>query len=151
MATIGVFDFPPRKYFDFDEDTEVEIEFISKDRMNKLIKKAEEAHRKLKTPQNLIYDMFLGKAAVHNWRHKDQEKNPGHPGFRLPGGSVLPFNGENRNMLMEKSSDFSNFVLRTCTSPALFLEEDPAAEDLQTLGDLLEDFDLEEEQTPKND
>jgi len=151
MAKVGVFETPPRKYFDYDSDTEVELEFISKDRMNKLLKKAEEAARKLRSPQSLIYDMFLGKAAVHNWRHKVQDKNPGHPGLVLPGGAPLPFNGENRNMLMEKCAEFSSFVFRTSTSSAMFLDEEPADGDSQTLGELLEELDLEEDAEPKND
>ena len=151
MAKIGVFETPPRKFFQFDQDTEVELEFISKDRMNKLLKRADEGAKKLKTSQPLIYDMFLGKAAVHNWRHVDQEKNPGHPGLVLPGGAPLPFNGDNRNMLMEKCAEFSSFVFRTSTSSAMFLDEEPADDDFQTLGDLLDELDLEEDAEPKND
>jgi hypothetical protein len=151
MARVGVFETPPRKWFPYDTDTEVELEFISKDRMNKIVNKADAAAKKLGSPQTLIYDMFLGKAAVHGWRHVDQEKQPNHPGLLLPNGNPLSFSDENRNMLMKGCAEFSGFVFRTCTGSAQFLDDALVVDDQKTIDDLIAEADLEEEGGPKND
>ena len=151
MAKVGLFDAPPRKWFPYDSDTEVELEHISKDRMNKIVNKAEDAAKKTGSAQGMIYDMFLGKAAVHGWRHIDQAQNPGHPGLLLPNGNPLCFSDDNRNLLMKGCAEFSGFVYRTCTGSLNFLEEDPVVDDQKTLNELLAEADLEEDGEPKND
>lgn len=148
MAKIGVFNIAPRKKFLFDSDSEVELEFISKDRMTTIIAKAESAAKKVGGNKSTLYDMFLGKAAVHGWNHVDQEKNPGHPGLLLPDGRPIPFSEENRNMLMKKSSDFSSFVFRYCTEGSNFLDESEAIDDQASLDDLVNSTNLEEEESP---
>ena len=151
MAKVGIFETPPRKWFPYDTDTEVELEFISKERMSKLIKQADDAAKKIKGTASIIYDMFLGKAAVYGWRNINQDKFPGDPGLKLPGGTALPFNENNRNLLMKSCSEFSTFVFRTCTDSANFLDAvpDSGLEDL-TLDELVNTTDLESDET-KND
>ena len=151
MAKVGIFDAPPRKWFPYDADTEVDLEFISKERMNKILTKAEAAAKKMGSPQALVYDMFLGKAAVQGWRHIDQEKNPDHPGLLLPNGNPLHFSEGNRNLLMRGCAEFSGFVYRTCTGSAHFLDEDLVVDDQKTLDELIAEADLEEDGEPKND
>lgn len=144
MAKVGVFSVAPRKKFKFDDDTVVELEFISKERMAKIIAKADTAAKKVGGVQSVIYDMFLGKAAVHGWNHMDQVKNPGHAGLTLPNGSQLPFSEENRNMLMKSCSEFSTFVFRTCTDSSKFLEDVLELDDQKSLDDLVNETDLED-------
>lgn len=145
MAKIGIFNEAPQKYIQFDEDTEVLIRFVDKEELAGLIRKANEVAQKVKTPQNMAYDMFLGKKAVLGWRNI---KDHNHPGLLLPGGEPISFTPENRNMLMTRSRDFSEFVFQKSTNSALFLESAPEGlVDPSTLEKLLEDMDDDD---PKN-
>lgn len=146
MAKVGIFEEAPKKWFTFDSDTEVLIQYVDKESLSKLIKRAGEVAQKLSTPQGVAYDMFLGKAAVHGWR---KEKDHNHPGFTMPDGSALPFTAESRNLLMTRYREFSEFVYQKATSTAGFLVEDPAmlTDDPATLEKLLEDY---EETDAKN-
>lgn len=142
MARVGVFSAAPRKWFPFDADTEVELEFINKERMVKLVAKADDAAKRVGGTANVIYDIFLGKAAIHGWRKKDDHN---HPGLLLPNNDPIPFSEENRNMLMKSCSEFSTFVFRNCTDSAGFLMEDCFVPDAKTLAEYVAELDLEEE------
>lgn len=98
-----------------------------------------EVSQKLKTPQSTAYDMFLGKKAVVGWRNI---KDHNHPGLLLPGGAPIPFTAENRNMLMTKSREFSEFVFQKSTNASLFLLADEGEEvaDPATIEKLLEEY-----------
>jgi len=147
MAKVGIFEEAPKKWFTFcDTDTEVLIQYVDKEALSKLIKRAGEVAKKLSTPQGVAYDMFLGKAAVHGWR---KEKEPTQPGFTMPNGSPLPFTAENRNLLMTRYREFSEFVYQKATATAGYLVEDQATltDDPATLEKLLEDY---EETDAKN-
>lgn len=138
MAKIGVFNEAPQKYIQFDEDTEILLRYVDKEELAGLIRKANEISQKLKTQQNMAYDMFLGKKAVLGWRNI---KDHNHPGLLLPGGEPISFTPENRNMLMTKSRDFSEFVFQKCTDASLFLASAPEElVDGTTLEKLLEDM-----------
>jgi hypothetical protein len=151
MAKIGIFETPPQRYFNYDEDTEVLLEFISKERMGTIIAKADEVAKKMKMPQSKVYDMFLGKAAVLGWRHKDQENMAHHPGLVLPSGAPLVFSSDNRNLLMKACTEFSGFVFGRCTNSSLFLDrEETAGEEDLDLATMLEAADLEENGGQKN-
>jgi hypothetical protein len=143
MARVGIFEKPPRKYFKYDTDTEVELEFIDKKTLDAVIKSANEAAQKVKTPQGMVYDMFLGKKAVHNWRRINDHT---HPGLLLPNGEAIAFTSANRNMMMTGSRDFSEFVFRNATNATGFLDDEPAGQvgqvdDPATLEALLEGMD----------
>lgn len=146
MAKVGIFEAAPQKWFPFDADTEVLVEYVDKETLSKLIKQANEVSQKVKTPQGVAYDMFLGKKAVIGWRKSDDH---GHPGFILPNGSALPFTAENRNMLMTRYREFSEFVFQKSTTASLFLSDDPdmVATDPATIEKLLEEY---EDTEPKN-
>ncbi len=146
MAKVGVFTVAPKMWFSYDADTEVELEFISKERMGKIVKKADDAAKRVGGTASVVYDMFLGKAAVHGWRNKDDHN---HPGLLLPNGNPIPFSEENRNLLMKSCSEFSTFVFRNCTGSESFLEE-TVVEDPKTLDDLVAEMDIEGN-TGKND
>ena len=148
MAKIGVFETSPRKWFPFDSDTEVNIEYIDKARVNTILMNGAEAAKKMKAKSGAIQDVYLGKAAVHGWRKVGGEN---HPGFLLPNGDPIPFSPENRNMLMTKSQQFSEFVYRTCTDENKFLEDDSLlnGDDLVGLDELLLSLEKEEENLGK--
>lgn len=144
MAKIGIFEKAQRKWFPYDSDTEVQIEYIDKGRINTILMKGAEAAKKLKGKSSPIQDIFLGKAAVHGWRKIGDEN---HPGLLMPNGDPIPFTPENRNMLMAKSQRFSEFVFRTCSDANEFIEDDELlnGEDLQGLDDLLDSLEKGEE------
>lgn len=146
MAQIGIFEKAPQKWIQYDEDTEVLLEYVDKEALTKLIKQANEASQKLKMPQGTVYDMFLGKKAVHGWRNM---KDHSHPGLLLPNQQPIEHTPENRNMLMTKSRDFSEFVFQKSTNAAIFLESEPESpsDDPAILTRLLEEFG---EDDPKN-
>jgi len=146
MAKVGIFEKAPQKWIQFDSDTEVLIEYVDKETLSKLIKQANEVSQKVKTPQGMAYDMFLGKKAVQGWRHSEKHDLPG---FVLPSGEPLYFNAENRNTLMTKYREFSEFVFQKSTTAALFLVDDEGevTDDPATIEKLLEAY---EDQEPKN-
>lgn len=146
MAKVGVFNVAPKVWASYDSDTEVFLEFISKDRMGAIVVKADEAAKKVGGKQNALYDMFLGKAAVHGWRKKTDHA---HPGLLFPDGRPIEFNEANRNLLMKSCNEFSSFVFRNCTDSEMFLELDTAIDDSMTLEELVNGTELEDA-APKN-
>lgn len=148
MARIEIFDTAPKKWFPYDSDTEVLIEYVDKAALTKLVRSADDAAKKLKEDHNIVLDLFLGKKAVHDWRKISDHT---HPGLCLPNGDQIAFNGDNRNMLMRRSSSFAGFVLAKSTTAAGFLEqEEPTlGDDKETLDKLMEEF-SEGEGEPKN-
>lgn len=149
MAKIGVFQTNPRKWFPYDSDTEILIEYLDKSRVNTILMNGAESAKKMKAKSSPIQDVFLGKAAIHGWRNTKDEN---HPGLLLPNGDPIQFTPENRNMLMAKSQQFSEFVYRTCTDENNFLEEESLlnGDDLQGLDELLNSLNKEEEDLGKS-
>jgi hypothetical protein len=147
MARVGIFETPPKKYFKYDTDTEVLIEHIDKKTLDKLIKQATEAAQKVKTPQGMVYDMFLGKKAVHHWRKINDHD---HPGLLMPNGSLIEFSPANRNMMMTGSRAFSEFVFSKATNSDGYMEDAPVdqVDDPDMLETLLNA--LDEAPDPKN-
>jgi len=145
MAKVGIFDEAPRKWFKYDSDTEVLLQYIEKGKVNTILMQGAEAAKKMKAKSGDVQDIFLGREAVFGWRKAGTETEPG---FLLPDGTPLPFSAENRNRLMTKSKRFSEFVFRVCTDELQFLEEDLpdlAGDDLKGLDDLLQELGKEEE------
>jgi len=141
MAKMGVFQTAPRKWFPYDEDSLVLIEYINKERIGKLIEKSQKSAQALKASQSIVYDVFFGKEAVHGWKHGIKEN---HAGLLLPNGTPIEFTPENRNMLMRGCREFSDFVFLTATSAKNFLEdneEDPDAKGLDGLDEFMENMD----------
>ena len=147
MAKVGIFSQSPRKWFLFDEDTEVELEYIDKERLRKLLVKADDGAKKIGEKSNVIFDILLGKTVVHGWR---KVKDPTAPGLAFPDGTPLPFSEDHRNLMMRRCEEFGSFVYKTATVSRNFMS------DAETIGSidpkLLNDFisELNEEQPPKN-
>ncbi len=147
MAKVGIFSQSPRKWFLFDEDTEVELEYIDKERLRKLLVKADDGAKKIGEKSNVIFDILLGKTTVHGWRKVD---DPTAPGLAFPDGTPLYFSDENRNLMMRRCEEFGAFVYRTATISRNFL---PDVESVVTIDPkLLDDFlsELDDEQPSKN-
>lgn len=144
MAKIGVFDEAPQKWFRYDMDTEVRLQYINKGAVNTILMQGAEVAKKMKARAGDMQDVLLGKAAVLGWRKIEDET---HPGFLLPDGTPVAFTPENRNRFMTKSRNFSEWVYRICTDEMQFLPDEVPVlevEDLKDVDALLEELALEE-------
>lgn len=112
------------KYFQYDEDTEVLIQLITKPQLREIAKQAAKKAKVSGQDQADIADKLLGRAAVKGWR---KIGDPSHPGL-IVGGQPLTFTPENIDLLMRRSLKFSRFVNEMC------IDEDEFAGD----GDLAE-------------
>lgn len=119
MAKIGIFDKQKQQWVQIDEDTEVLIRFVDKEELNALNRKADKTARLAKGDVSVIGNRLLGEVAVFGWR-KMSDHN--HPGLLDAKGNPIPFTDENRNMLMKRCREFSNFVNETAIDSAVFLE-----------------------------
>lgn len=118
MAELGVFDEERKEWIQFDEDAEVLIEFIPREELKEVSKKAEKLARKSGVDISEIQTPILGKRAVKGWRKIDDHK---HPGFTIK-GQPFPFSEENVVMLLKRSYEFFNFVHEYATNARFFLE-----------------------------
>lgn len=151
MAKIGIFDEKPQKWFPYDKDTEVLIQFLDKGAVNSVLLKGANVAKQMKAKVSDLQDIYLGKAVVLGWRQISDETQPG---FLLPDGTPFPFNNENRNRLMTKSKRFSEWVFSVCTNEQMFLEDDGPqleAEDMKGLDEVLQELGKEDpEDMPGN-
>ena len=150
MAKIGVFEEAPQKWFRFDTDTEVLLQYIEKGHINTILLQGAEAAKRMKAKGSDVQDIFLGKEAVFGWRKVGNEKDPG---FMLPDGTPLPFTTANRNLLMTKNRRFAEWVFNVCSNDLSFLDEAAPqldGQDLKGLDDLLEEM-AKEEEAPGNE
>lgn len=149
MGKVGIFETPPQKWFKYDNDTEVLIQYIDKGKVNTILMNGAEAAKKMKAKPGILQDIFLGKAAVFGWRKIDDEA---HPGFLMPDGTPIPFTDENRNRLITKNQRFSEWVYRICTDDMQFLDDEPVSDlDAADLSDIDEVLDrLSEGEPEKN-
>lgn len=128
MAKIGIFDEQKQQWVQIDEDTEVLIRFVDKEELNALNRKADKTARLTKGDVSVIGNRLLGEVAVFGWR-KLSDHN--HPGLLDAKGNPIPFTAENRNMLMKRCREFSNFVNETAIDSSVFLEMETEKKDQQ--------------------
>lgn len=119
MAKIGIFAEQKQQWVQIDEDTEVLIRFVDKEELHALNRKADKTARLTKGDVSVIGTRLLGEVAVFGWR-KINDHN--HPGLLDAKGNPIPFTAENRNMLMKRCREFSNFVNETAIDSSVFLE-----------------------------
>ncbi|QXE89967.1 hypothetical protein KP001_16300 [Geomonas subterranea] len=137
MGKVGIFEEQPQKWFQYDNDTEVLLQHVEKSRLNTILMQGAEEAKKMRAKASDVQDIFLGRAAVLNWRKIGTDDEPG---FQLPDGSPFPFSTDNRNRHMVKSKRFAEFVFRVCTDELQFLEDDRseiAGEDLKGVEEVL--------------
>lgn len=127
MAKIGVFSGKQRKWFPFDEDTEIQIEFLSKDKIVELQKKGAKQAKLSGGDVDVITNRLIGEAAVKGWR-KTTDQN--HPGLLDADGNPITFTPENRDLLMKCCREFSNFVNEASIDSHGYLEEDTEAAEI---------------------
>jgi hypothetical protein len=115
----------PQVWFDFDEDTEVLIEYTDKEDLED-IRATAARMAKLARSENVdrIANILLGKRKVKGWRNKYDHSHPG----LIVNGKPFPYSEENVAFLMQKSLDFSAFVNEVCINLKLFSDAQREAE-----------------------
>lgn len=120
MAKLGLFNDAQQRWFRFDVDTEVLIRFLSREELTAIIKKAAKRAKLSGADSDQLANIMTGKAAVLGWR---KITNQDHPGFLDGQGAPIPFTPENRDLLMRRCREFSNFVNETAIDSAGFLAD----------------------------
>jgi hypothetical protein len=123
MAEVMIFEGSKEKYILFDEDTEVLLRHIDAAKLRKLRAKGQKMANLGGGAEAEHNNRLIGEEAVQGWRHVDQVKFPGHPGFIMQGQPV-PFNEVNRNKFMGHWLKFSNFVNENTTDSESFAEQE---------------------------
>lgn len=119
MAKIGIFDEQKQQWVQIDEDTEVLVRFVDKEELNALNRKADKTARLTKGDVSVIGNRLLGEVAVFGWRKITDHS---HPGLLDANGNPIPFTTQNRDMLMKRCREFSNFVNETAIDSSVYLE-----------------------------
>lgn len=112
-------DEPRAKWFPFDDDTEVQINYLSRAELKKINNKAAKAGRLAKRDVSDYSNCLLGRKAVGGWR---KIKDHNHPGLLIK-RQPFPFSPENLDFLMLRSTEFSRFVNEICIDSSLFGED----------------------------
>jgi hypothetical protein len=111
------------RWFPYDDDTEIHIDYLSRRELKKINKKVPKAKGFMGLDETDCFNVLLGRRAVRlGWRHI---KNHDHPGFIVK-GEPFPFNQKNLDTLMLHSIDVSRFVNDRCIDASLFDSEDEA-------------------------
>ncbi|HDH51215.1 MAG TPA: hypothetical protein ENH31_00325 [Nitrospirae bacterium] len=113
MGDIKIFDRgdKPQAWIEFDEDTEVLLEYTEKDDLEEIRAIANKQAKLARTDNTEgIFNVLLGKRKVKDWRKRSDHSHPG----LLVNGEPFPFSEENVVFLMKRSLDFSSFVNETC-------------------------------------
>lgn len=122
MARVAIFTEAQRRWIQFDEDTEVLVEYLDRPAAIALNKDVDKIVARTGGDQQIIWGRELGKRAVHGWRNINQEKHPDHPGVTLPDGTPILYNEANRDLMMKGCREFSIFVNGNAIDAAVFLE-----------------------------
>ncbi len=104
----------------FDEDAEVLFEYVPRDELQQLSKKATRIsfskHQRVEEMDAALADKLLGRLAVKDWRPR-----PGKKGFTIK-GAPFPYSPERCDLLMSKWQAFARFVNETCVDIELLME-----------------------------
>lgn len=127
MGEINNFEEARQRWIQYDEDTEVLVEYIPKPRLKEELRKAEKTSKLSGLQAADILNMRIAQLAVKGWRKIGR---PEHTGLTQK-GAQLPFTQENLKLLMEHSYRFSNFVAENATNAHEFVEEQEAKEEIK--------------------
>lgn len=120
MAKLGIFtDESPKKWLQFDEDTEVSVSYLKKEEALQLSKDVDKIVNRTGGDRTVVWNQKLGERTVHGWR---KMKDHDQPGFTYPDGTPIPFSAENRDLLMKSCREFSIFVGENTIDAKVFME-----------------------------
>lgn len=128
MAKVAIFDDEQIKTFEYDEDTDVILAYLTKEEAVKLSKEVDKIVSRTGSDWSQVWNQKLAEKVVKGWHHRT---DPDHPGFVLPGGCPIIFNAANRDMMMKRNREFSLFVSQNAVDGKAFLELKAAAEEKQ--------------------
>ena len=106
---------PLQAWLPYDEDTEILIQYVPRDVLQGIYKKAMQNVYK---PE--LADRLLSERAVKDWRKSENGK-----GFTLD-GQPYPFSAENAAFLMTRWNEFSRFVNDACINLDLLVRQEKA-------------------------
>lgn len=118
MGKVAIFDDAQVKSFEYDEDTDIDLEFLRKEDALELNKEVGKIVARTGSDWNKVWNSLLGRRVVKGWRHRTQAD---HPGFVLPDNTPIPFTEENLDMMMSRNREFSAFVGENTISAKEFL------------------------------
>lgn len=118
MAKVAIFDDSQIKTFQYDEDTDVDLEFLRKEDAQELNKEVDKIVHRTGSDWSKVWNTLLGRRVVKGWRHRT---DPDHPGFVMPNDTPIPFNQDNLDMMMVRNREFSLFVGENTISAKEFL------------------------------
>jgi hypothetical protein len=119
MAKVAIFEDAQQRWIDFDEDTEVLIEYLDKPAALELSKEVDKLVARTGSDRMPIWNQKLGERVVKSWRKRTDHN---HPGLIRPSGEPIPFTAENRDMMMKHCREFSSFVGENSIDAKVFLE-----------------------------
>jgi hypothetical protein len=123
MAKVAIFEEGnPRRWKQFDEDTEVLIEYLPRPDAIELNTQVDKLTARTGGNRQNIWGREIGKRCVHGWRNVDQEKKAEHSGLVMPNGEQIPYNEANRDKMMKFCREFSIFVNENAIDAQVFLE-----------------------------
>lgn len=128
MAKVAIFDDEQLKDFEYDEDTNVVLAYLTKEEAVKLNKEVEKIVQRTGADWSLVWNQKLGERVIKKWYNRLTE---GHPGFVMPNNDPIPFTPENRDMMMKRNREFSLFVGQNSVDAQLFLDLKEEAQDKQ--------------------
>lgn len=111
---IGNLNEPMIAWFDFGSDARVQLLFLPKDELTRIVKRHTRNEFKRGVPREVTDDdksnIELGRTVVKGWE-----------GLTMA-GKAFPFTPENCDLLMRKSYAFNNFVNERCVEVDEFLK-----------------------------
>jgi hypothetical protein len=118
MAELGIFEKPPQEYVQFDEDTEVLIEYLPPDELKDETRAAEKIAKRARVEVNDILLPRIAERCVKHWRKITDHK---HPGFVVE-GNPIEFNKANLLLLVKRSYEFKKFINEFVADELFFLK-----------------------------
>jgi hypothetical protein len=124
MAELALFDDLQKRWVQFDEDTEFQVSYLSKEEALELNKEVDKIVSRTGSDRSVVWNQKLGQRTLHGWRKVTDHD---HPGLKFPSGQPIPYTPANRDMLMKRSREVSIFVGETVIDAQVFLEIEQAA------------------------
>jgi hypothetical protein len=120
VAKLALFDVAQDKWLEFDQDTDLCIEYLDKEAAGELSKAVDKLCVRTGGDRMAVWNQKLGERCLKGWRKR---ADTGNPGLTFPDGSPIPFTPENRDMLMKRCREISLFVNENAVNPGIFLDQ----------------------------
>lgn len=119
MAKVAIFEESPLRWLEFDEDTDIALEYLSKEEGTALNKDVEKIVNRTGSDWASVWNRKLGERVVKGWRNRNDTSQSG---LTFPNGTPIPFTPENRDMMMKSCREFALFVGENAINAKVFLD-----------------------------